>query len=300
MTLWQGRFGAEGPAEELLAFTVSLSYDRRLAADDLTGSMAHVRGLARAGLVSEDDATILLAALDRVAEEFDDGGFVFKAGDEDVHTAVERRVTEIAGAVGRPSPHRAQSQRSDRDRPAPVRQTGAGRHRPPGRRPSSRSCSTGPRRPATPTCPVTPISSGPSRCCWPTICSPTVGPSARDVDRLMDTRRRLDVSPLGAGALAGSSLPLDPDGVADDLGLCRPLRQLPRRRLRSRLRRRSPLRPGPPRRAPVPARRGDRALVDRGVRLSAPERRLRHRQLDAAAEEESRHRRVGARARRAG
>ena len=47
MTLWQGRFGDEGPSDELLAFTVSLPFDRRLAADDLAGSRAHVRGLAR-------------------------------------------------------------------------------------------------------------------------------------------------------------------------------------------------------------------------------------------------------------
>ena len=61
---------------------------------------------------------------------------------------------------------------------------------------------------------------------------------ARDVDRLLDAARRADVSPLGAGALAGSSLPLDPDGVADDLGFAAPLREQPRRRVRPRLRRR--------------------------------------------------------------
>src|SRR5947209_14155622 len=100
MTLWQGRFGDEGPSDELLAFTVSLPFDRRLAADDLAGSRAHVRGLARVGLLSSDDAGILLAALDRVAEELTEGTFAFQPGDEDVHTAVERRVTELVGDVG--------------------------------------------------------------------------------------------------------------------------------------------------------------------------------------------------------
>ena len=65
---------------------------------------------------------------------------------------------------------------------------------------------------------------------------------ARDVDRLLDCRRRLDVSPLGAGALAGSSLPLDPDGVAADLGFAGALREQPRCGERPRLRGRGALR----------------------------------------------------------
>ncbi len=55
MTLWHGRF-ADGPADELLAFTESLSFDRRLAPDDLVGSRAHVGGLARAGILTDDEA----------------------------------------------------------------------------------------------------------------------------------------------------------------------------------------------------------------------------------------------------
>ena len=99
MTLWQGRFG-EGPSDELLAYTVSLPYDQRLAADDIAGSRAHVRGLERVGIISRDELHTLLAALDQVAEELEVGKFAFEPGDEDVHTAVERRVTEIAGDAG--------------------------------------------------------------------------------------------------------------------------------------------------------------------------------------------------------
>ena len=76
---------------------------------------------------------------------------------------------------------------------------------------------------------------------------------ARDVDRLLDARAALDVSPLGAGALAGSSLPLDPDGVAADLGFAARVRELPRRGERPRLRGRGAVRPRPARRAPVAA-----------------------------------------------
>src|SRR5687768_10928282 len=66
LTLWQGRFGNEGPADELMAFSVSLDFDRRLALDDLAGSRAHVRGLGKAGILADEDVSILLAALERV------------------------------------------------------------------------------------------------------------------------------------------------------------------------------------------------------------------------------------------
>ena len=65
MTLWQGRMGADGPAQELLDFTVSLPFDKRLAADDVVGSAAHVRGLVRARVLTAQESSILLAALDR-------------------------------------------------------------------------------------------------------------------------------------------------------------------------------------------------------------------------------------------
>ncbi|MGH9250806.1 MAG: lyase family protein, partial [Acidimicrobiales bacterium] len=98
-TLWQGRF-AGGPADELLAFTVSLPFDQRLAADDLDGSRAHVTGLTRAGILGEDEADLVRTALDRVGEELGKGTFAFEPGDEDIHTAIERRVTELAGPAG--------------------------------------------------------------------------------------------------------------------------------------------------------------------------------------------------------
>ncbi len=98
-TLWHGRF-AGGPAEELMAFTVSLPFDRRLAADDIAGSRAHVRGLGRAAILDEAEVASVLDALDRVEGELADGSFTFVAADEDIHTAVERRVTELAGPAG--------------------------------------------------------------------------------------------------------------------------------------------------------------------------------------------------------
>jgi argininosuccinate lyase len=219
VTLWSGRFGG-GPADELLRYTVSLSYDRRLAVDDLAGSRAHVRGLARGEILTGADARILLDTLDRVEEELATGTFVFEPGDEDIHTAVERRVTELAGDVGA----RLHTGRSRNDQIATdlrlftkrelagvarrlidlqevllERARAAGDIYLPGYTHLQRA--------------------------QPVLLAHHLlahgWALARDIDRLGDTRIRLDVSPLGAGALAGSSLPLDPDGVAADLGFAR-------------------------------------------------------------------------------
>ena len=97
--LWQGRFG-DAPAKELLEFTESLSFDSRLATDDLAGSRAHVDMLARVGLITEEERAVVAAALARVEAELEAGTFTFLPLDEDIHTAVERRVTELAGPAG--------------------------------------------------------------------------------------------------------------------------------------------------------------------------------------------------------
>ncbi|MBW3580092.1 MAG: argininosuccinate lyase [Actinobacteria bacterium] len=216
MTLWHGRFSG-GPAEALLAFTASLAFDRRLAADDLAGSAAHVRGLGRAGVLDDAEVEAVLAALDQVEHELDGAEFAFAAGDEDIHTAIERRVTELAGPAGA----KLHTGRSRNDQVATAlrlwcrreltvvgqavvtlqqvlyeRATEAGDAYLPGYTHLQRA--------------------------QPVLLSHHLlahgWALARDVDRLVDARRRLDVCPLGAGALAGSSLPLDPDGVATDLG----------------------------------------------------------------------------------
>ncbi len=99
VTLWHGRFEGR-PADELMAYTVSLPFDQRLAADDIAGSRAHVRGLHRGAILTDDERDEVLAALDAVEAELAGGTFAFVESDEDIHTAVERRVTEIAGPAG--------------------------------------------------------------------------------------------------------------------------------------------------------------------------------------------------------
>jgi argininosuccinate lyase len=215
-TLWHGRFAA-GPAAALLAYTVSLPYDRRLWPDDVAGSRAHVRGLVRGGLLDADEASAILSALDQVEVELTDGTFAFGPADEDIHTAVERRVTELAGPAG----GKLHTGRSRNDQVATdlrlytkraltevaegvlalqevllVRADGAGDAYLPGYTHLQRAQPVLLRHHL--------LAHG-----WAL---------ARDVDRLVDARRRTDVSPLGAGALAGSSLPLDPVGTGIDLG----------------------------------------------------------------------------------
>ena len=216
MTLWHGRLSG-GTADVVMDYSVSLHFDRRLAPDDLVGSRAHVRGLGRGGLLSEDEVAVLLGTLDAVEAELDAGTFAFVPDDEDIHTAVERRVTELAGDVGA----KLHTGRSRNDQIATdlrlyakreltaltaevlglqdvlvTRAREAGDTYLPGYTHLQRA--------------------------QPVLLAHHLlahgWALARDVDRLLATVARLDVSPLGAGALAGSSLPLDPDGTAADLG----------------------------------------------------------------------------------
>lgn len=215
-TLWHGRFEG-GPSEALQALNDSLAFDQRMFREDVAGSRAHVRMLARVGLMSVADEASVLEALDATEAELADGSFAFVVSDEDIHTAVERRVTELAGEAGA----RLHTGRSRNDQVATdlrlwtiheltdlaglvttfqetlaARATEAGEAYLPG---------------------YTHLQQA-----QPVLLAHHLlahgWALARDVDRLIDARDRADVSPLGAGALAGSSLPLDPDGVASDLG----------------------------------------------------------------------------------
>ena len=214
--LWHGRFEG-GPAAELMAYTESLSFDKRLWPDDVAGSVAHVRGLAHVGILTDVERDSVIAALDQVAKEMSGGTFQFVPSDEDIHTAVERRVTELAGPTGA----KLHTGRSRNDQSATdvrrwlkrellrvaqrivdlqqvllQRAVDAGDVYLPGYTHLQRA--------------------------QPVLLAHHLlahgWALARDVERLLDALERIDVSPLGAGALAGSSLPLDPDFTARELG----------------------------------------------------------------------------------
>src|SRR2546430_1659247 len=216
MTLWEGRMG-ERPADALMAFTASLEFDRRLAVDDLAGSRAHVRGLMRAGVVTEQEMGILLAALNRVEDELADGSFRFLPSDEDIHTAIERRVSEIAGPAG----GKLHTGRSRNDQVATAVRLFTKRQLTEVARGVVALQEVLYERARTAPDAYLPGYTHLQRA-QPVLLAHHLLAHAwalsRDVDRILDTRRRLDISPLGAGALAGSSLALDPEEVAEDLG----------------------------------------------------------------------------------
>ena len=217
--LWHGRFGEE-PADALLAFTNSLDFDRRLAGDDIAGSRAHVAMLGRVGLLSGEEVAAVTTALDTVEKELAEGTFAFAPTDEDIHTAIERRVTDLAGSAGA----KLHTGRSRNDQVALdlrlfVRREGravAGAvHELQGvlvRRATEAGDTYLPGYTHLQRAQPVLLAHHLLAHFWAL---------ARDVDRWRDALDRADVSPLGAGALAGSSLPLDPDDVARELGFAR-------------------------------------------------------------------------------
>ena len=96
--LWGGRFGTS-PAEAFERLNASIPFDVRLAPHDIRGSMAHARMLGACGIVSEDESAELVRGLGVVLEEVAAGEFAWDLSDEDVHTAVERRLRELVGDV---------------------------------------------------------------------------------------------------------------------------------------------------------------------------------------------------------
>jgi len=98
MKLWGGRF--EGATDDLMErFNASIGFDWRLWAADIQGSMAYARALERAGLLTADERDRLIQGLEAVAQEFEAGEFEIVLSDEDIHTAVERRLGELVGQV---------------------------------------------------------------------------------------------------------------------------------------------------------------------------------------------------------
>ena len=98
MSLWGGRF-SEPSADDLKQLNDSIGFDIRFYREDIDGSAVYARALADAGVITSAEAQTIIVGLRQVRDEFDDGAFAIQPGDEDIHTAVERRLTEIIGEV---------------------------------------------------------------------------------------------------------------------------------------------------------------------------------------------------------
>lgn len=218
--LWHGRF-ASGPSRDLMDFTESIGFDRRLWADDIAGSKAHVEMLAHVGLMSTGDAAKVSEALDAVHAEMLQGTFAFVESDEDIHTAIERRVTQIAGEPG----GRLHTGRSRNDQVATALKLWSRREMKVIAGAAldlvevlvSRAEEADAQEPPLAVPGYTHLQRA-----QPVLLSHHLRAHAwallRDVTRVHDALGRADVSPLGAGALAGSSLPVDPSFSAGQMG----------------------------------------------------------------------------------
>ena len=215
--LWGGRF-ADGPAEAMFALSRSTDFDWRLARYDIAGSRAHARALHRASLLTDDELAGMITGLSLLDSEVSEEALTPAATDEDVHGALERRLTEI---VGPDLGGRLRAGRSRNDQiatlirmylrdalaevAAGVKLVVAALHQ-------QATTHLGVPMPGrTHLQPAQPVLLSHHLLAhgWALL---------RDLDRMRDLDRRLAVSPYGSAALAGTSLGLDPGYVADQLG----------------------------------------------------------------------------------
>ncbi|MCY4480964.1 MAG: argininosuccinate lyase, partial [Rhodospirillales bacterium] len=218
--MWGGRFEAS-PDEVMEAINASIDFDRRLYAEDIAGSIAHVTMLAKQGIVSRDDAAAIADGLRRVQAEIEAGGFPFDRALEDIHMNIEARLAALIG----PAAGRLHTARSRNDQAAPDLRLWL-RARLDQADEACRALQAAlidrAEEHAATVMPgfthlqvAQPVSFGHHLLAY-------VEMIGRDRGRLADCRRRLNESPLGAAALAGTSFPIDRAMTAEALGFNRP------------------------------------------------------------------------------
>ena len=219
--MWGGRFAA-GPDANMEAINASIGYDQRMAAQDIAGSRAHAAMLAATGIISDTDAEAMREGLLTILSEIEGGEFTFSAALEDIHMNVEARLKEVIGEpAGRLHTGRSRNDQVATDfrlwvrdqldaaidgvqalMQALVAQADAGAD---WVMPGFTHLQTAQ--------PVT----------WGHHMMAYVEMFARDLSRFRDARARMNESPLGAAALAGTSFPIDRDMTAQALGFDRPM-----------------------------------------------------------------------------
>jgi argininosuccinate lyase len=218
--MWGGRF-AEGPAAVMEEINASIDFDRRLYRQDLAGSMAHARMLAATGIIAADDAEKIVGGLETILREIEAGTFKFSRALEDIHLNVESRLAELIGpAAGRL--HTARSRNDQvatdlrlwtRDAIDATDTLLAALQRALAEKALSAAEVVMPGFTHLQT--AQPVTFGHHLLAY-------VEMIARDRGRFADARKRLNESPLGAAALAGTSFPIDRAATAKALAFDRP------------------------------------------------------------------------------
>jgi argininosuccinate lyase len=218
--MWGGRFEA-GPDAIMEAINVSIDVDRHLYAQDITASKAHAAMLAAQGIIAADDAKNIAQGLDTILSEIEKGTFTFKRALEDIHMNVESRLSELIGApAGRLHTARSRNDQVATDFKLWVRDTIdsidaslADYQRALVDRALEHADTVMPGFTHLQT--AQPVTFGHHLLAY-------VEMAARDRGRFADARKRLNESPLGTAALAGTSFPIDRAATAKALGFDRP------------------------------------------------------------------------------
>ena len=220
--MWGGRF-ASGPATIMEAINASISFDRKLYAQDIRGSIAHSEMLAETGIISADDQHKIAHGLNTILKEIESGKFEFSTRLEDIHMNVEARLAELIG----PAAGRLHTARSRNDQVAVdfrlwvkdefhrVAEALKGLIAAFLERAEQHAATVMPGFTHLQT--AQPVTFGHH-------CMAYVEMFARDLSRVRDAIQRMDESPLGAAALAGTGFPIDRHRTAKALGFREPTR----------------------------------------------------------------------------
>jgi argininosuccinate lyase len=220
--MWGGRFQS-GPDVVMEEINASIDFDKRLFAQDIAGSKAHAAMLAKQGIISKSDASEIRKGLDSIQAEIEAGTFKFSRALEDIHLNIESRLTDLIGpAAGGLHTARSRNDQVALDFRLYVRDTIG--HLDAQLRELQKALAEKALTHAATIMPgfthlqvAQPVTFGHH-------CLAYVEMLARDRSRLSDARRRMNESPLGAAALAGTSFPIDRTATAKALGFDRPTR----------------------------------------------------------------------------
>ena len=217
--MWGGRF-TEKTAGAVEEYTESVSFDQKLYGEDIFGSKAHVSMLAEAGIVSCDERDIIISGLDTILKEIEEGKFIWREEDEDVHMNIERRLIDIVGAVG----GKLHTGRSRNDQVATDFRLYVSRSLRSWHKELLRLIDVFSSKAEEniqvylPGCthmqPAQPVSLAQHLLAYVQMFS-------RDAERVASCLERVEISPLGAAALAGTTYPISPERSAELLGFGR-------------------------------------------------------------------------------